>query len=299
MKLSIGPIYAFWPRERVLDFYHAAAASPADIVYLGEVVCSKRRELKPEDWLAIAHELQAAGKDVVLSTLTLIEAASEAAQVRRLCENGTFTVEANDYTAIRFLTAAGRPFVTGPAVNLYNQRSLALLARQGLRRWVLPVELGLADLADLQAQRPNGLQTEVFAFGRLPLAWSARCYTARADNLPKDDCRFRCLDHPDGRVLQTRAGDDFLVLNGIQTQSARTHQALDAYAELQRLGVDVLRISPQADLTWQVLDLFDRARRGAATPALTAQLDDWLHGATCNGYLLGSAGMDHEHPHAA
>jgi collagenase-like PrtC family protease len=299
VKLSIGPIYAFWPRERVLDFYHAAAASPADIVYLGEVVCSKRRELKPEDWLAIAHELQAAGKDVLLSTLTLIEAASEAAQVRRLCENDAFTVEANDYTAIRFLTAAGRPFVTGSAVNLYNHRSLAVLARQGLRRWVLPVELGLADLADLQAQRPTGLETEVFAFGRLPLAWSARCYTARADDLPKDDCRFRCLDFPDGRMLQTREGNDFLVLNGIQTQSARTHQALGSYADLQGLGVDVLRISPQADLTWRVLELFDRARRGAAPGALAAELDEWLPGGTCNGYLLGSAGMDHEHPHAA
>ena len=104
------------------------ADSPADIVCLGEVVCSKRRELTPGDWLAIGRELREAGKEVVLSTLTLVEAASEAAQVRRLCANEEFPVEANDYTAIRYLTESGRAFSTGPAVNIYNHRSLALLA---------------------------------------------------------------------------------------------------------------------------------------------------------------------------
>jgi collagenase-like PrtC family protease len=299
MKLSIGPIPWFWSRDRVLDFYRAAADSPADIVYLGEVVCAKRRELAFEDWLAIARELQAAGKQAVLSTLTLVEAASESAQVRRLCENDEFLVEANEFTAIHYLSTAGRPFVTGPAVNIYNQHSLALLARQGLRRWVLPVELGLETLAELQAQRPAGVETEVFGFGRLPLAWSARCYTARADDLTKDDCQFRCRDYPDGRVLKTREDQDFLVLNGIQTLSARTHQALDAFDALHRLGADVLRISPQSDLTPAVLDLFDRARRGGAVAELHAELLDLLPGGACNGYLLGHPGMDHEHPHAA
>jgi collagenase-like PrtC family protease len=299
VKLSLGPIPWFWERERVMGFYREVAASPADIVCLGEVVCAKRRELAPDDWLAIGRELRAAGKEVVLSTLTLLEAASEAAQLRRLCANDEFPVEANDYTAIQFLTASGRAFSTGPAVNIYNHRSLGLLARQGLRRWVLPVELGLDALAELQAQRPDGVETEVFAFGRLPLAWSARCYTARADDLPKDDCRFRCLDYPDGRLLRTREGEEFLVLNGIQTLSARSHQALDSFDELRRLDVDVLRISPQSELTFKVLGMFDAARNGGDPRALARQLDALLHGATCTGYLHGRPGMDHGHPHAA
>jgi collagenase-like PrtC family protease len=299
VKLSLGPIPWFWDRERVLDFYRAAADGPADIVCLGEAVCSKRRLLTADDWFAIGRALRAAGKEVVLSTLTLVEAASEAAQVRRLCDNGEFLVEANDFTAIQFLTAAGRPFATGPSVNVYNHRTLALLARKGLVRWVLPVELGLDTLAELQAQRPAGVETEVFACGRLPLAWSARCYTARADDLPKDDCRFRCLDHPDGRLLKTREGEDFLVLNGIQTLSARTHHVLAAYPDLERLGVDVLRISPQADLTPAALELFDAARNGGDPAALAARLDERLPGGSCNGYLTGGAGMDHGHPHAA
>ena len=299
MRLSLGPIAYFWPRDTVLDFYRAAADSPADIVYLGEVVCAKRREIKPEDWIAIGREMKEAGKEAVLSTLTLVEAASESAAVRRLCENEEFLVEANDFSAIHYLSSAGRPFITGPSVNLYNHRSLSLLTGLGLTRWVLPVELGLDTLGQLQAQRPGGVETEVFGYGRLPLAWSARCYTARSENLPKDDCRFKCIDYPDGRLLATREDQDFLVLNGIQTQSARTHQALDAYDELRALGVDILRVSPQADNTFEVLRLFDAVRNGTPARELLAKLEALTPAGSCNGYLRQAAGMDHGHSHAA
>ena len=298
MKLSLGPILYFWEREQVLDFYQAVADSPAGIVYLGEAICSKRRLIKPEDWFAIGRELREAGKEVVLSTLTLIEAASEASAVKKLCENGEFTVEANDITAIQHLSGAGRPFVTGPSVNIYNHRSLELLAGKGMQRWVLPVELGLDTLAELQAHRPEGVETEVFALGRLPLAYSARCYTARSENLPKDDCQFKCIDYPDGRLLRTREDEDFLVLNGIQTQSALTHQALEQVPELAQLGVDVLRISPQFEGTLEILDLFNQAGKGVDPASLLNSLQALLPHGSCNGYLLNLPGMDHEHPNA-
>ena len=299
MKLSLGPILYFWERDIVMDFYRAVANSPVDIVYLGEAICSKRRLIKPEDWIAIGRELREAGKEVILSTLTLVEAASEASAVRRLCENGEFTVEANDITAIQYLSAAGRSFVTGPSVNIYNHRSLELLAARGMQRWVLPVELGLETLSELQQYRPEGVETEVFALGRLPLAYSARCYTARSENLPKDDCRFKCIEYPDGRLLRTREDEDFLVLNGIQTQSALTHHGLEQVPELDRLGVDVLRISPQFEGTIEIVDLFDQARKGGDPVALLDTLQALLPNGSCNGYLLNRPGMDHEHPHAA
>ncbi len=293
MKLSIGPIQYFWPRQQVLDFYQQAADSAAEIIYLGEVICSKRRQIPLDDWLAIGKELAQSGKQVILSSLTLLEAASELSSLRRLCLNDAFMVEANDVAAIQLLSAAGKDFVTGPSVNIYNHRTLRVLARKGLKRWVLPVELGLKTLQDLQAQRPEGVETEVFALGRLPLAYSARCYTARSHNLPKDDCRFVCLDYPDGRLLKTREGADFLVLNGIQTQSALTHQALDQLPQLQNLGVDVLRISPQSNGTRRILEIFDAARTGAGTGPLRDELISLLPLGACNGYLVQQAGMDH------
>jgi collagenase-like PrtC family protease len=299
MRLSIGPIQYFWERKQVLDFYQRAADSVAEIIYLGEVICSKRRLIKLQDWFDIGKELRQSGKEVILSSLTLLEAASEAGSVRKLCDNDEFMVEANDVSAIQLLSTAGKSFVTGPSVNIYNQRSLRLLARKGLKRWVLPVELGLETLKDLQMQRPEGVETEVFALGRLPLAYSARCYTARSHNLPKDDCRFKCLDYPDGRMLKTQEDQEFLVLNGIQTQSALTHQVLNQVTELDALGVNVLRISPQHKGTMRIIEIFDAARKQAALEPLEAELHQLLPLGACNGYLLNQAGMDYGNPETA
>ena len=148
-------------------------------------------------------------------------------------------------------------------------------------------------------QRPGGVETEVFGYGRLPLAWSARCYTARSENLPKDDCRFKCIDYPDGRLLKTREDEDFLVLNGIQTQSALTHHAIDQLHDLEQLGVDVLRISPQSSHTLDIVSLFDEARNGSSLQCVRDRLITLLPNGACNGYLLDRPGMDHEHPFAA
>jgi len=293
VKLSIGPIQYFWERQLVLDFYEQAAASVAEIVYLGEVICSKRRLVKLEDWLAIGKELKQSGKEVILSSLTLLEAASEMSSLKRLCANDSFMVEANDISAVQLLSSTGKSFVTGPSVNIYNGRSLKLLSSKGLKRWVLPVELGLETLKDLQALRPEGIETEVFALGRLPLAYSARCYTARSHNLPKDDCQFKCIDYPDGRMLETQEKQEFLVLNGIQTQSALTHQALDQLPELEALGVDVLRISPQYNDTMRIIEIFNLARNSNNIEELSEELLELLPHGACNGYLVEQAGMDY------
>jgi collagenase-like PrtC family protease len=293
MRLSIGPIQYFWERRQVLDFYEQAANSAAEIVYLGEAICSKRRLIKPDDWLAIGRELEECGKEVILSSLTLLEAASELGALKKLCRNDTFMVEANDIAAIQFLSASDKNFVSGPNINIYNHRSLRLLAGKGLKRWVLPVELGLETLKDLQALRPEGLETEVFALGRLPLAYSARCYTARSHNLPKDDCQYKCLDYPDGRMLKTQEDQEFLVLNGIQTQSALTHQVLDQLAELQALQVDILRISPQSMNTMRIIEIFDSACKGTDLGPLREELLSLLPMGACNGYLVARAGMEY------
>ena len=291
-KLSLGPVTCFWSRETLLEFYDRIASTPVDIVYLGETVCSKRRSLKAGEWLDLAADLQAAGKEVVLSSLTLLEAGSELASLKRLCREQGFMIEANDMAAVQQL-AGNKPFVTGPSVNIYNTRTLSVLAGLGLQRWVLPVELSRDTLADMQLLRPAGVATEVFAFGRLPLAWSARCFTARAHNLPKDDCRFCCLDYPDGLLLSTREDESFLVLNGIQTQSARTLNLISELDDLKQLQVDVLRISPQSRHTEVIIDTFNRCLQGdiIASEAET-QLGKLMPVGPCDGYWFGDAGMD-------
>ncbi len=294
MRLSLGPVLYYWSRDDYLEFYRQAEQWPVDIVYLGETVCSKRRNLAVDDWLEVAERLAAAGKEVVLSTLTLLEAESELKTLRRICANGRFTVEANDLGAVQLLADQGVPFVTGPTVNLYNPGTLAMLARQGLQRWTLPVELSREALSGLQAQRPTGVETEVYAFGRLPLALSARCFTARSLNLPKDDCQYRCIDYPEGRVLSTREEEPLLVLNGIQTLSARTCNLLPELAELQRLEVDVLRLSPQPTRMQQVVESFAICLRGYADPKqIAAQLEVVTPLGVCDGYWRGDAGMEH------
>ncbi|HIJ23226.1 MAG: U32 family peptidase [Gammaproteobacteria bacterium] len=292
MKLSLGPILYYWPEEQIRQFYREIADSAVDIVYLGETICSKRRSLNLEQWIEIGQQLQAAGKEVVLSTLALLEAESELKSLRKICGNGTFLVEANDLAAVNICAEQEIPFVVGHSVNLYNQGTMGVMARCGMKRWVLPVELSKETLHELQQHRPDGVETEVFSWGKIPLAYAARCYTARHYNLPKDDCQYRCLDDPDGILLNTKEGQPFLTINGIQTQSAQHNNLLGVMEEMKAEGVDVVRISPQSRFTPEIVQLFDQRKREEIT------LQEGMDAANrllplggVDGYWRGEAGI--------
>ena len=292
LKLSLGPVLYYWSRDVMFKFYDEIADSRADIVYLGETVCSRRHELRLPDWLALAEMLADAGKEVVLSTQALLESGSDLTALRKLTGNGRFAVEANDIGAVNCL-AGEQNFVAGPHLNLYSEDSLALMAQLGARRWVMPLEMGRDALALMQKTRPERVQTEVFAYGRMPLAFSARCFTARHRNLAKDSCQFSCLAYPDGLSLRTRDADQFLVLNGTQIQSDRVYNLLGQLPAIEAMGVDVVRVSPQASDTGAVLALFDAVRCGATAPEdAQASLDALMPSAGCDGYWFGRPGLD-------
>ena len=292
LKLALGPLLYYWPRDQTFAFYDMIANSPVEIVYLGEAVCARRHELRLEDWLDIATRLTEAGKEVVLSTQALIESDSHLNIMRRVVDNGTYPVEANDIGAVRCLSNR-QAFVAGPHLNLYNPSALQLVAGLGATRWVIPLEMARDDLEGMQRSRPQGMQTEVFAYGRMPLAFSARCFTARHRNLPKDDCRFSCIDYPDGLELHTREKQPFLVLNGIQTQSCSVYNLIAELPAMRKLAVDVLRISPQAQHTNKIIELFDAVLKQRASPADAAsEMQELMPGARCNGYWHGKPGME-------
>nr|WP_175140123.1 U32 family peptidase [Achromobacter pulmonis] len=284
-RISVGPLLYYWPRQRTLAFYAELADSAADILYIGETVCSRRHELRADDWLDLARDLAASGKDVVLSGRTLIETGAEASALRRLCEQTDFMVEAGEAGALRHLD--GRPFVAGPHMNAYHGGTLEWLAARGAVRFVAPLEMHVNTLARLLDERPAGLQAEVMVWGRMALAFSARCFTARHFRLKKDDCGFRCIEHPDGLDMRTRESREFLAINGIQVQSAACLDLLDQAARLADMGAEVLRVSPQSSGTLAAIGALDAARGGRAQGTVSPPAGI----GRCNGYFHGQSGI--------
>jgi collagenase-like PrtC family protease len=293
MKIALGPLQYYWPRVATLEFYAAVCDWPVDIVYLGETVCSRRHELRLPDWLEIADLLAQAGKTPVLSTQVLLESGADLNTLRKIIDHDRYAIEANDMGAVQLMRERLRAFIAGPFLNIYSKPTLDVIADAGAVRWVMPLEMGRAGLAQLQQDRPAGLQTEVFAYGRMPLAFSARCFTARNRNFPKDNCQYVCMDHPDGLLLETKESQAFLTINGIQTQSALVHTLIHALEDLRGLGVDVVRLSPQSRSMDQVVSAFRAVLDGReSADAAHQRLVPLMPAGPCNGYWHGRAGLD-------
>ncbi len=287
MKISLGPIQYYWPKDKVLHFYQLAADSNVDAVYLGETVCAKRQELRLKDYVHIAHQLRESGKEVALSTMTLLESPADLRELKKYCDNGEFSIEANDYAAVGILQKRHLPFTAGTALNVYNQESLQQLHKAGMQRWVVPTEMSRDQLkAILNHETTHALrdqlEVELFSLGHIPLAWSARCFTARSENRDKDDCQLCCINYPEGRKVTSQDGREIFVLNGIQTQSGSRYNLINALESMTNL-VDIIRISPQTSDTFYWVKAFEQAIAGGAASQLTSN--------DCEGYWYNIPGI--------
>ena len=294
-KLTLGPILFNWPAERKRDFYlRIADEAPVDVVYVGEVVCSKRSPYFDGHMPEIVDRLTRAGKQVVLSTLALVMSDREVDTLRALTTADEALVEANDLAAVRLLS--GRPHVVGPFVNVDNEGTLGYLAHNGAMRVVLSNELSAPAIAVLAAARSH-VELEVQVFGRLPRAISARCYHARSRGLHKDSCQYVCAEDDDGMALETLDGAPFLSVNGTQTLSHSVCSLVRELGTLRNMGIDNLRIWPHSSDMVAVAELFRSVLDGGTeSGAAEERLAELVPFATfANGYFRECEGAASTH----
>ena len=287
--LALGPVLFNWEAERWRDFYFRIAdEADVDAVYVGDVVCSKRRPFFAPHLSAVVDRLHGAGKAVIHSSLALITNERDAEEMREMCASGDLAIELNDIGLLG--AVAGTPHVLGPLINIYNESTLAYLADKGAVRACLPPELPLASIARL-ATNPK-IDIEIFAFGRMPLAISARCFHARAHHLHKDGCQFVCGNDSDGLVISTLDGKPFLSVNGMQVLSHTCCNLLGELPALRKVGVNWFRLSPiSADMV-AVARVFHSVldERAAAADAI-ARLAELLPGIpSSNGFVQSREG---------
>lgn len=293
MQLSLGPVLYNWAPERWRDFYFRIAdESSVDTVVVGEIVCSKRAPFFAPHLGGVIERLQAAGKQVLLGSLILVSQRRERRQTEELAQASDLLVEVNDITCLKSLT--GRAHAIGPFINVYNEATAAFHAERGATRLCLPPELPLSSVAAIAAALPQAV-IEVFAFGRVPLAISARCYHARIHKLHKDNCRFICEKNPDGLVLKTLASEDFLTINGVQTLSHTVANLLGDIDALKLAGVRSLRLSPQDCDMVGVVEIFRDVLEGRedANEGNLRLSRFYPHAPYSNGFLHGAAGFSY------
>jgi O2-independent ubiquinone biosynthesis protein UbiV len=293
MDLTIGPNQFFWKSDDWAAFYQDMAAAPVGRVVLGELVCSKRLPFYGDRIPDAIATLQEAGKQVALTSLALITLKRERKMTAELAEMGV-EVEVNDLTALASLPE-GAAFSVGHMVNVYNEGTLAWLARLGAKRICLPPELTLQSVAVLARTAADlGVMTEVWGYGRLPLAISGRCYHARLHGRAKDNCLFACEDDPDGLRVSTLEGQPFLAMNGVQTLSDSHACAAYQVEALAEAGVSALRLSPHSTGFARICRLFRQRLDGTLDGAgLASGVRDAAGDARLSdGFLSGARGAD-------
>jgi len=240
-KLTLGTLFYHWEREKRRDFYFRIAdEAPIDVVYLGEVVCSKREKFYIDDLPEIIDRLTKAGKEIVISSLAILTLPREIDRLQEIAK-GKLLVEVNDFSALTALN--GKSFIAGQFINIMNEGSFDAIVNQGAKRIVFASELSGKSIK-LMARRADNIETEVQIFGRQALAVSMRCYHARAHGRNKDHCKIVCGNDADGMEASTIDGKSILTVNGTQTLTDGYLVLTNEIKEMEKSGVTHFRLSP-------------------------------------------------------
>lgn len=289
MELTLGPVLFDWSRDKLIDFYKEAAGWPVSDIYIGEVVCHRKKGLTLDDISRIGEELQKAGKKVIVSTLALVSDDTELGYVRDACQL-PFPIEANDASALQ-ITKGKKGVVAGPHITSYNYDSVEFLKGVGVSRVVFPVELSRDAMKAIAGN--TDIETETFVYGKLPLAFSWRCYTSRQFGLLKSNCKFDCRKYPEGMMIETLKKKPLFIVNGTQIMSALTMNLIDYLDELKEIGVAKARISPQHDVTSEIVKIFkDRLDGRITAEEANDRLKPLEKTGFCNGWYHGKAGWE-------
>lgn len=289
MRLSVGSAPSNWGEEKLRSFYRELAASPVDMVYVGETICPDRSCFSPGFLKEICDDLTRAGKEVYASSLILVKDQKQYRAFADLVQQ----VKRAEINSPAFLALARRyPAAGGMFLNVYNSAAARVLARNMIERIVLPCELGLEAISTIAKRSP--VAVEVVVHGHIPIATSITCTTARCLNVDDDNCEKVCRRYPEGMTL--RAGDlPMFRIDGPQTLSAATFCLVEYLPELQQAGVDTVRILPQGNHTVRVAhiyrDVLDDSRK---TRDALEELSALSNTGLCNGWFHGKAGWVYE-----
>ena len=93
--------------------------------------------------------------------------------------------------------------------------------------------------------------------------------------------------------MRSQEEDEFLTINGIQTQSATTCSLIDALPEMAAMGVDVIRLSPQSQRMAEVVEVYAGVLSGGISLKDGGErLQKLALSGLSNGFWYARPGMD-------
>lgn len=203
MKYFLGLVLWYWLKEMLEEFYQQVVISSVDVIYFGEVVCSKCWVIKVGDWLEMVKLFVGSGKQIVFFMLVLVQALFELGELKCYVENGEFLIEVSDFGVVNMCVECKLLFVVGHVLNCYNVVILKILFKQGMMCWCMLVEFFCDWLVNLFNQCDelgicNQFEVEVLSYGYLLLVYFVCCFIVCLEDCLKDECEICCIKYLNG-----------------------------------------------------------------------------------------------------